>query len=326
MSFYLPRAERFIENYNVLSAQFKTEDKMILMLGALMYLNSGKQVETTSIIKTREYLRDKTAVFSSFRGINELIIAMMANCQSDDRVFIDEVLATYDKLKSSGFKTGSYLPLAAVNVLKNPNKQAIEVVIERMSDIYQKMKQNHFWLTGQDDYVYAAILATTLQSVETISEKTEYYYQMLAENGFSKNNGLQSLSHILAVGDKTSDEMLNDVIMLQKTIKAMSYNIKHHALPSLAILSMLNDNSEKLANNAVELANYLAKHQGFGDLNIDKNMRFSVAVGIITDYFMDDASTQLEEMVLTSEIQSLIIAQTIAISTALMASTASIMN
>lgn len=42
-----------------------------------------------------------------------------------------------------------------------------------MNQFYKSMKQNHFWLTSTDDYVFAAVFAATDLDVDETMKKVE---------------------------------------------------------------------------------------------------------------------------------------------------------
>lgn len=83
----------------------------------------------------------------------------------------------------------------------------------------KKMEKNHWWLTSSDDYVLAAVLATTDLDIEETSNKIEECYNALKDNSFTGGNDLQTLSHILALGEESVNKKVTRVVELYEGLK-----------------------------------------------------------------------------------------------------------
>lgn len=285
----------------------------------MMYINNKTQPDFQYLKDARDYLRQHTSVFSNFRGINELIIAVMIALNGNYQRCFDEAKLCYEELLKEGFKRGTYLPVAAIYIVSNSNPAERVQIIQRMHLIYKDMKANHFWLTSQDDYIYAALLATSKRSVEEIAQISEDYYNALHQQGLSKNNALQSTSHVLTLSDEDSSALIERFISLKLLLKTRGYNIKNYTIPVVGVMTLVDKQSEKMADAAAQLADWLKQQRGFGKWSIDKNMRLALSAALITDYHIDDYQKSVEENILATTIQSLIIAQNIAMMTAVFA-------
>jgi hypothetical protein len=73
--------------------------------------------------------------------------------------------------------------------------------VARLRAILERWKQDHRWLTGNDDYPMAAMHATRDVSVESLGLEVEQIYQSLASARFRKGEQLQLATHILACSD-----------------------------------------------------------------------------------------------------------------------------
>lgn len=323
MTYYQSKAEQFTDYYKQLKDTFKFESNLSLMYCAMMYINNKTQPDLQYLKDARDYLRAQTSIFSNFRGINELIVAVMIALNGNYQRCFDEAKQCYEELIDEGFKSGTYLPVAAIYIARNSEPTERTQTIKRMQLIYKDMKANHFWLTSQDDYIYAALLATSKRSVEDITKISECYYNTLHQQGLSKNDALQSLSHVLTLSDEDTTTLAERFINFKQLLKTRGYNIKSYTIPVVGVMTLVDKQSEKMADAAVQLADWLKQQRSFGNWSIDKNMRLALSAALITDYHIDDYQKSVEENILATTIQSLMIAQNISMMTAVFSVSAS---
>ena len=99
--------------------------------------------------------------------------------------------------------------------------------ITRMNDLYKNMKKNHFWLTSADDYVFAAVLATTDLDLHQMDFRIEKCYNLLNQEGFWKGNDLQSLSHMLAIGEEEDIDKCKRAMKLYYGLKSENCKLQY---------------------------------------------------------------------------------------------------
>ena len=58
--------------------------------------------------------------------------------------------------------------------------------IQRSMQVYKRMKEDHLFLTGTNDYPLAVLLAGQAENVETLMDRVERLYQKLAKAGLRK--------------------------------------------------------------------------------------------------------------------------------------------
>lgn len=319
---YQSKATDFVENYSLLKAAFKWDHNLINYFGALMAVGEKKQVDTEEIKEIRKYIKSNTTVFSQFRGMNELLVALMIWLEPGAERVFDRTIEIYDSLKNSGFKGGTYLPMAAIILAKNETKKSVESMIFRMHEFYDGMKEQHFFLTGQDDYVFAALLAATELVPSTTLKLIEDFYRDLHSNGFSKGNALQSLSHVLAIGDEPYDKKLEKTIRVNKAFASKGYKFRDYTMSNLGVLALLTNDPESLVDEVLEVSDWLKTQKGFGGFSLDKKTRTILASSLIAYQYMDDSEVTFEKAVLANSIQTLIIAQQVAMSAAVIAASA----
>jgi hypothetical protein len=292
--------ETMADNYELLRKAFIWDHDLTKHLVALQYTLENKRVDVEKIKIIKDHLKSNTGIFSSFRGSSMFAICgLLAATSEDPKKQLDEMINNQNLLKNVGFKNSQYLPTALYALSQLTLEENMDTLLNRAHDIYLDMKKNHPFLTSGDDYAFSILLATSDHSLS----KIEAYYEALSKASFTKSNGLQMLSHIMAFheGDLLEKtRKLEEIYQILKENKIKAYD---KAYPALGLLSMLDD-SEKTITNFVELVKYLKKMKRYKWL--DRNMLMLIAGAILAGDTMKDevSSTSIQVT-----IQSIIAAQ-----------------
>lgn len=303
------KVDLMVDNYSVLKEDFIWEDSLVKHFAAMVNANKDKKVDLKKIHEISDYIKRETDFFSYFRGSNKLMMANILAFEDDYKAMFQKIEAIYDKLKANGFKNSEYLPLAAYTIAKEIEDNGIEFRIKRMRSFYEKMEKNHWWLTSSDDYVLAAVLATTDLDVDETSNKIEECYNALKDNSFTGCNDLQTLSHILALGEEDVNKKVTRVIDLYEGLKKVKCKISYSGLPSLGVLALITDDIKKVLEEAKEIHDYIYEKSGYGFWSLDRNMRVILALNLISAYYVENIKSEVLEVTLANSINAILIAQ-----------------
>ena len=116
-------------------------------------------------------------MFSSFRGNVSFAAQLALSDAPEER--LRHTLDVHDLLKDAKFRSSPYLPVAAYQIAAHSTKDQFAEVVARAKSWYAAMKSNHPYLTGQDDYIYAAMLALTDIEIEAGTVRMEQFYTAL---------------------------------------------------------------------------------------------------------------------------------------------------
>ncbi len=315
------RESRFIANHEILRKEFRWEHALARQFGALLLMKSNNTPNAESIKSMRTRIRKETSVFSGFRGVAELMMAILLYSEPDSNQLFERTRSIYNQLRKSSFHGSTYLPLAAFVLAKNTPDTSIADVIIRMQDIFKGMKSRHFWLTGDDDYIYAALLAITDLAVDIALDRMEEYYQDLSQAGFYKGNGLQSLTHVLTLGEECFLNLRDRTERLNRYLIERKYRLSNYQLPVLGVMVLVSDRPEDLADQAIDLEKRLKGNPGFGSFSIDRKTRFVLATSLIIGDWVENSAIDMNRVVLANSIQTILIAEQIAIFAAVIAAT-----
>ena len=317
------KLQQYLAIHDMLKRGFPWEYALARQFGALMLTGEGQAPSAEGIKAMRDVIRRETSVFSNFRGLNELILSMLLYREPNGVERFHCMKDVYAQLKSNGFWGGTYLPMAALTIAKGMELQPMSTLIARMRDFYEGMKARHAFLTSQDDYVYAAMLAASSVPAASGLEEMETFYRELHEAGIPKGNGLQSLTHVLVLGEESHFSKLDKVDRLNRHLISCGYRLRDYHTAFLGVMALLTDQPEALADQALELERHLMTFRGFGNFSIDKKTRFVLAAYLLISQKMETFTQDISRTALANSIQSILIAQQMAMTAAIVAATTS---
>jgi len=309
----------FTANARALKKDFIWQEPMAKRLAALLYTLENRPVNCEAVRDCYALLKEQTGVFSTFRGTLSIYISAMLSLSEQPEQRLRDTLAVYELLKEQKFYASDYLVAAAYQVAANARWDRYREVAGRARGFYDAMKANHRFRTGQDDYIFAAMLGLSDLDVRAASDRMEQLYQKLKPK-FLDGNSVQALTQVLVLGGET-DEAVSKLFQLRGMLRDSGIKLdKTYTLPSLGLLALLPVDGETLADEIWEARNYLRAPGGFGSLTATEQELLLYAAALAGSVCADGMKSGVVATVSTS-VTSMIIAQQIAMMTAMMAAT-----
>lgn len=303
------KTEMMIANYNMLKSAFPWENTLVKHFGAIVNANYGKEVDIRRIEEIKHYIKENTSFASYFRGTNTFVLANLLSLQEDYISPFKNLLTVYELMKKYGFRSSVYLPLAAYAITQEVEMADWDFRLRRMEAFYKNMKSNHFWLTSPDDYVFAAVLATTDLEVDATSKRIENCYSILNSLGFYKGNDLQTLSHVLALGESEDEAKCRKARELFVKLKDRKCKFYNNGLAVLGVLVLINQDVDKIVSDVVETYERIKSCKGYGMWSIDTSMRSILAATLVSDCYVKTMDPDVLQAAVGNSINSIIIAQ-----------------
>ncbi len=241
----------------------------------------GVYADVNKINNCIDLIRSNSSFFSNFRGNNLLTTAVNLSIQTNPEESFEEIMSIYNKLKKQFF-TNEFLVLAAQIIYSYKRTNDIDFLVINTRKAYDLMKENHLFLTGQEDISSAALIAATSSNLNETFKDMERCYDILRENGFWGGNNLQALTHILSLFEGSSEEKCNKVILLDKILKKYSTPLKSYSLPILGVCALTTSDYEAFAKELTSLNKYLRKQRGFGSFSLNSVVRDMIAASLIS--------------------------------------------
>ncbi len=303
------KVDLMVDNFHELKKGFKWEYDLVKHFGAMIHATKGKTVKVEKLNEIKSYIKQETSWTSYFRGANIFLLSNLLYFEEDYERFFKDMLEVYDEMKKSGFRGSTYLPLASYTLVKEVPRELWGYKIKRMNEFYENMKKNHFWLTSSDDYVFAAVLATTDLNVEETSQNMEACYKLLNKDVFCRGNNLQTLSHILAIGEEEVEEKCEKAIKLYTRLKDKKCKLQYDGLATLGVLTLIATDVDKIVDEVKEVYDYIYEKDGYGFWKLDKSMRTMLAANLVSDFYIEGIEEGLLQVTLGNSINAIIIAQ-----------------
>ena len=316
------RCELFIENRDVIKSSFTWQSNYLYPLCSSILTSKNQNADVEKLKECKRLLHSQTGVFSNFRGISKSAIITMLSMESEPKVLLDRILQIYDMLKELFFPS-EYLTVAAASIAQIAEPEQYCQIVQKTRTIYEKMKKNHPFLTSSSDSAFAALIALSEVNENYAVQEMERCYEILHPQFFS-SNAVQSLSHILTLGEESSQVKCQRVMTLFELLKGKGHKYgTGEELATLGVLSMLDVDLNALAEEIIEVDEFLEHQKGFGIFGVGPKQRIMYA-GILT---MCDFVSHMQQTMNTAalnSVMSLVIAQQAALcaSTAAIAATA----
>jgi hypothetical protein len=275
------KMDKLIKVYKEVNKDYrwKNSNNMTNLI-ALSYLMKNKDYTRPEIDRVNSYIKKNTGPFSCYRQKSVLFSALLHLNFSDPEAKFDTLLDYEQRLKTNGFRSYTYRPVTAYTLLLTSKPSEIDQKITKAYDIFTEMRKNHPWLTSGDDYPLAILLAGTQEPVSSIMARIEDIYQNLKEAGFSKSNGLQFLSHILSLSSENNKAKAAKCWKLYQYFKENKLKVYSSNYGSLGLLTLVEDKSEKAAQEVKEASKYLGQERSIRWLG--KETIFLTATSLVT--------------------------------------------
>ena len=318
---YIARLELFADNAQRIKKAFAWQNALVTRLAALLYTAEGKAADPEAIRAGQDLIKENTRMFSSFRGNSAITIATLLSLSGEQEPRLTNTLAVHELMKDSKFRTSDYLVVAAYQIAAHtPPDQYIRTV-ERAKAFYDGMKVRHRFLTGQDDYIFAAMLGISDIEVKRGVERMEELYAELKPEFFS-GNSVQALTQVLVLGEDTPEPAAR-VLALRDAFRAQGLRMdKEYTLSSLGVLSLLPYDQESIVNDVAGTFEFLRTQKGFGNWSITKQELLLLSASLVAFMYVEDVRSGVVTTMLSTSITNIIIAQQTAVAVAATSSAA----
>lgn len=300
--------ELFAENTQIIKKEFIWQASLVKRLAALLYANQGKQVDCQAIRQCHQLILENTGPFSTFRGDLALCIAALLSLSPHPEETFEQTKQVYSLLKQVKFTPSDYLVVAAYQIATQAPIAQQETVVARARKFYEQMKARHFFLTGQDDYVYCAMLGLSDLDVDSGSQQVEELYSQL-QPVFGGHNRVQALAQTLALGPP-NDQTLGRLFALQDALRAQKIRLdREGSMPALGILALLPTDIDLLVQDLCAIRDALKEKKGFSMWSVETQELLLYAASILAAAQAKDMQDGVLTAALSTSITNILLAQ-----------------
>ena len=214
------------------------------------------------------------------------------------------------------------MPLVATIVAQMAEPAQYDSIVEKTGEIYQLMKKEHPFLTSSEDGPFAAMLAFTERNPQAMNDEVEKCYELLKPKFFS-GNAVQSLSHVLALGEGSAESKCSKFETMFDSLKANGYKYgTDYELATLGALSILDVDAKVAVEELIEVTDYLETQKGYGLLGYTKKQRMMHAAMLVSSTYVKKGDVPVMNSAAISGTIAMIAAQQAAMCAAIAASAA----
>ena len=283
---------------------------------AYIYLANNQEVNIEMLKLSREILKDDNGVFSPFRSHLELVFACMLAVDQDPGTKMLVVNAAYDALKDY-FSPSSYLSLLAFFMSDRVKPENFYEVASRARQMHDGMNQQHRFLTDAEDITYAGLLALHREDIyQTLAELEEMYQFLEPVFGIFEKDSVQALTHGLALCAGEPMQKCDNFLEIYQILRQEKINWRaSYDLVSLAILANVGIDIPTVAQDILDVYDYLEGTSQYGIFGFSKQYRIAHATMIVSAYYMA-GNAELLCAVTISALKAIIAAQSASASAA----------
>ncbi|TYS14434.1 DUF4003 domain-containing protein [Rossellomorea vietnamensis] len=247
MNDVMRKVDRYKDIYSQLRSnlRWKVSDSRAIMMAASLYVTSEREFDLDRFQKLSDFIKNEAGIFSTLKSQLRFTIAAMLDTRfSNPEGAFADFSKSYEALIEKGFNRGVYSYIAAMVLCSHEDKADSASLAMR---IFKKMREEHFFLTGQSDYPLAMLLSERNQEIDSLIVRIEDFYNTLDQKGFRKGNDLQSMSHILSLHENPDpNELISRCTTLFDRMRQLGIKPKANLYPQLAVLSFLSDSEDHL--------------------------------------------------------------------------------
>ncbi|MDW7656907.1 MAG: DUF4003 family protein, partial [Bacillota bacterium] len=177
------------------------KNDMAKRLAALLFAAEGQQVDIAAIRAAEAVVKQKTGLFSSFRGATDMAIYALLALTADPESYLDRILSAHLQLRQAGYRSSDYLAVASCLIARDTSQENLAEQCAMAGNWLKAMKQQHRFLVGQDDYVYAVMLASAGLDPQNDLDRIEQNYRDLRYD-LRPRGSVYQLCQVLALSSK----------------------------------------------------------------------------------------------------------------------------
>lgn len=254
--------DRYTEAREAVKSVFRMENEYSFPVAANIYITADMPVDSARLADCKRLIKEETGIFSNFRGSILVPLAAKLAVSDDPQKLWDRVVSNYAVLKEY-FMRSEYLALAGLLLTDFASDADVPSLASRGRELYRRMKETHPFLTGQEDSVFAILLAQRPGSDDALIADVETCYRLLDER-FPKGDGIQTASHVLAMTDGAPAEKVGRMIALYDALAEAGVKFgRDRQLSALAAFTGETASVEEIASEICEVDAALADKKGY---------------------------------------------------------------
>lgn len=258
--------DQIVEDTNLLVKKmfWETDSYAMATISAFLFASAGKRADIDQYVECKKYLKQQVSIFSEIRGIAQAIVITKMCLAEDYKAYLSGMVDVYRKLRNLHKWTASpHMVMAAINIYEGGGMAKADANIEKLEAVYKEMKAEHFWLTGDEDRPFIAMMVSREIGIGAISSEVSACYEACKSMSFSKE-AMHTASQIMSLSGKGVAAKVTDMSATVDALKNQKLKgMKSDLMPVAAALGFVNATPDAKAREIKEIYDYLKKQKGF---------------------------------------------------------------
>jgi len=219
------------------------EDRSIMRYAALPLVTTAgdaKALAQQTVAAGRALAADARWGSDLRTSLRNVLAAFVVAQGGDPAAFAGACARLRERFRKAGVRRGGGHELVAAAMLHVCGAEN-DADVHRMQQIYETMKQHHWWLTGPEDLPACALLAVHADNVAKMPKRIEAIYERLREGGLAAGDGLQMASHVLYLARGDERTIADRFLRLHQGFKDRGIRMWDCDRDELAILCLLDE-------------------------------------------------------------------------------------
>ena len=212
-------------------------------------------------------------------AVRHAVAAILIRRGFDPATTVHRIKETLGAFKEFKLTRSGVQPLLAALILVLDTGGGIPSTdtIARMKAIIDRWEEDHWFLTGVDDYPMAAMHATRGVSVEQLGLEVEQIYQLLRKAKYPSGEQLQLVSHLLVFSEQGPREAAQSFDRTAKALKKAKQRVWQNHFDEVALLVLSGSHVDEVVPRVIEYRDRLREVKPRPTADI----AFSVAAGVV---------------------------------------------
>lgn len=278
-----------IKNYRYAVQNLRYDGDYINHFSALINGYHKNEIPVNKVKEIRTFIKKSTSKMSVFRGnILYILSFLIANDKEENFEITNSVLEIFNLLVEEGFKECEHLVLASYSIVKYCDNEKRYIIIKRMKNIFNIIKQKYGNLTKEDDYLLCSLLAINGAKFDCMTEYMEFIFNYIKDLKLFSNNGVQGLTNSILLN--SNEDAPDKVSQLVMALGKNNLKIGNQFLQLLGVL-VGEENIDESIDLIKQTIEYLCAEEGEYNFYIDKDFRNMIAFVIV---FMNDRDKEVK--------------------------------
>lgn len=241
-----------------------TESNACAIMAAMMTASKDIDADAEKYTECKKILKKTVSIFSEFRGIADTMVITKMTMQEDPKAYIDGAIEVYKMLKKVFILSASpYLVMTAINIYEMGGVEKAQENIEKLDELYKKLKKEHPLLVWGNDRAYLSMLISFNLDIDKTVMEISDCYEACKKLSFDKD-AVHSLAQILALSSMTAMEKSEEVEAILKGLKENKKPFsKTMGFSSLGALTLMKQSVDEKVEAICEVDEYLKNQKGF---------------------------------------------------------------